>query len=102
LEDSSQRRLSFGGVVLDLDQGTLVREGAIVELRPKPFALLGQLARNAGRVLSKSDLMDAVWPDVIVTEDSFTQAIRQVHVAICEHLISLADNLQRSLEEDPG
>jgi TolB-like protein len=71
VEDSSQRRLSFGGVVLDLDQGTLVREGAIVELRPKPFALLGQLARNAGRVLSKSDLMD-----------SLTQAIRQVRAAI--------------------
>jgi TolB-like protein/tetratricopeptide (TPR) repeat protein len=82
VEDVRQRRLSVGNLVLDPDQGTLVWNGASVELRPKPFALLAQLAHNAGRVLSKSDLMDAVWPDVIVTEDSLTQAIRQVRVAI--------------------
>jgi TolB-like protein len=82
VDDPSLRRVSFGGVVLDLDLGTLAKDGMIVELRAKPFALLSHLVQNAGRVLSKSDLMDAIWPDVIVTEDSLTQAIRQVRVAI--------------------
>lgn len=82
VDDLGLRRVSFGGVVLDFDKGTLARDGLIVELRPKPCALLSHLVRNAGRVLSKSDLMDSVWPNVIVTEDSLTQAIRQIRVAI--------------------
>jgi TolB-like protein/DNA-binding winged helix-turn-helix (wHTH) protein len=67
---------------LDLDRGTLSCDGALVPLRAKAFALLGHLARNAGRVVSKDELLERVWPDVIVTEDSLTQAIRDVRRAI--------------------
>lgn len=46
-----------------------------VQLRPKPFALLEYMVRHAGRVLSKDELLDAVWPDVTVTEDSLAQCV---------------------------
>jgi tetratricopeptide (TPR) repeat protein len=74
--------IRLGEFRLDLGAGTLTRAGRIVELRAKPFRLLCHLARNAGRVLSKEELLDAVWPDVIVTEDSLTQAIRDIRVVL--------------------
>ena len=65
----------FAGYTLDLRQGRLRGTSGDVELRPKPFALLVYMVRNAGRVLSKDELLQAVWPDVIVTEDSLSQCI---------------------------
>jgi DNA-binding winged helix-turn-helix (wHTH) protein/tetratricopeptide (TPR) repeat protein len=74
--------LSINGARLDLAAGTLSRDGAVIPLRARSFALLGHLARHRGQVLSKSALLDAIWPDVTVTEDSLTQAIRDIRVAI--------------------
>lgn len=51
-------------------------------LRPKPLALLTHLARNPGRVVPKGELMDVVWPGIHVTEDSLTQAIREIRKAL--------------------
>lgn len=67
--------MRIGSHDLDLDRGLICREGQPVRLRAKTFALLGYLARNAGRVVGKAELLDAVWPDVTVTEDSLTQAV---------------------------
>ncbi len=67
--------MKIGAHDLDLDRGLLTRDGQPVHLRAKTFALLAYLARNAGRVIGKDELLTAVWPDVIVTEDSLTQAV---------------------------
>ena len=67
--------MKIGAHDLDLDRGLLIRDGQPVHLRAKTFALLAYLARNAGRVIGKDELLSAVWPDVIVTEDSLTQAV---------------------------
>lgn len=80
----SQQVLSLGDCLLDLSRGLLLRNGAPVALRPKAFALLVHLAANAGRVVTKSDLIAAVWPDVFVTEDSLTQAVRELRKALRE------------------
>lgn len=71
----------FGGYTLDLPRGLLLHGETPIFLRPKAFALLAHLAQRQGRVVSKSDLIDAVWPDVIVTEDSLTQTVREVRRA---------------------
>jgi len=75
--------LRFGDVVLDIDR-SLLRDskGAEVALRPKSLDLLLTLARNPGRVVSRDELFDAVWPDVTVTEDSIAQCVREVRRAI--------------------
>ncbi len=70
--------MRIGGHDLDLERGLLCRDGQVVHLRAKTFALLAHLARNAGRVLGKDELLRAVWPDVTVTEDSLTQGIRDL------------------------
>ncbi|WP_244513540.1 winged helix-turn-helix domain-containing tetratricopeptide repeat protein [Devosia insulae] len=72
----------FGSFVLDLHMGTLSRDGAAIYLRPKAHSLLVHLARNLGRVVPKSELMDAVWPGIYVTEDSLTQSIREIRKAL--------------------
>ena len=68
----------LGGAILNLARGTLTRDGAIVPLRSKSFRLLCELARNSGRVMSKDELLAAVWPDVIASDDSLTQAVRDI------------------------
>jgi adenylate cyclase len=80
----------FAGFSLDMDKGLLSKDGKAVDLRPKSYALLHYLVGHAGRVLSKDELLDAVWNDVTVTEDSLTQCIRDVRTALGDagqHLI---------------
>ncbi|MGX5842451.1 winged helix-turn-helix domain-containing tetratricopeptide repeat protein [Mesorhizobium sp. ArgA1] len=74
--------LALGSCELDLARGLLLRDGKPVALRSKAFDLLTYLSRNAGRVATKSELMSAVWPDVFVTEDSLTQAVRELRKAL--------------------
>jgi DNA-binding winged helix-turn-helix (wHTH) protein/tetratricopeptide (TPR) repeat protein len=74
--------VALNGASLDLGAGTLTRDGAPVPLRARWFVLLAHLARRLDRVVPKGDLMDAVWPDVTVTEDSLTQAVRDIRVAL--------------------
>ncbi len=53
-----------------------------IKLRPKTLEILRLLAGNAGRVLSKQQLMEAVWPNVHVGEDSLFQCIREIRTAL--------------------
>jgi adenylate cyclase len=73
---------SFAGFSLDTRAGVL-RDGAgEIALRPKSLDLLIFLIRNAGRLVSKDELLHAVWSDVIVTEDSLTQCISDIRRAL--------------------
>ena len=62
----SDRVLVFGDFRLDPVSGHLYRGEAPVPLTPKAFAVLQHLATNAGRLVSKAELMSAVWPAVFV------------------------------------
>lgn len=77
-DDANPDKVFLGGAVLDLARGTLTRDGQIVRLRSKSFRLLCELARRSGRVVSKDELLDAVWPGLSVTDDSRTQAIHDI------------------------
>ena len=57
-------------------------DGGTIRLRPKTLEILRLLAGNAGRVLSKQQLMEAVWPNVHVGEDSLFQCIREIRTAL--------------------
>ncbi|ESY74111.1 hypothetical protein X743_10135 [Mesorhizobium sp. LNHC252B00] len=85
----------IGSAVLDLERGTLRRDGEIVPVRPKTFDLLTFLVRNPARVLSKDELFQAVWPHTIVTEDSLTQCIRDVRKCIGDEMQSLVRTVPR-------
>ena len=75
--------LRFSGFELDPERAELRRpDGGTIRLRPKTLELLRLLAKNAGRVLSKQQLMEAVWPNVHVGEDSLFQCIREIRTAL--------------------
>jgi adenylate cyclase len=83
-------RLALGDRVLDRQRGMLLdSSGAPVELRPQVWSVLQHLARNAGRVVTRDELFDAVWPGVVVNDGSITQAICDVRAALgdSEHRI---------------
>jgi TolB-like protein len=56
--------------------------GQRVEIRPRSYAVLRLLAENAGRLVAKDEIMERVWDDVAVTEDSLTQCIADIRKAI--------------------
>jgi DNA-binding winged helix-turn-helix (wHTH) protein/Flp pilus assembly protein TadD len=75
--------LRFSGFELDSERAELRRpDGETIKLRPKTLEILRLLAGNAGRVLSKQQLMEAVWPNVHVGEDSLFQCIREIRTAL--------------------
>ncbi|MEH6570541.1 MAG: transcriptional regulator [Halioglobus sp.] len=78
----NHRRFSFGDFVLDVDRGALLLAGADIPLRPKTFEVLNYLVRHAGLLVSKVDLHTAVWPDVVVTDDSLTQCLIEIRKAL--------------------
>src|SRR5258705_416569 len=75
-------RLQFDRYVLDLDRGCLLLDGNDVALRPKTFGVLRYLAENAGRLVSKEDLFSAVWPNLVVTDDTLVQSIGELRRAL--------------------
>ena len=70
--------LSFDRFELDLLRGCVRVAGRDLELRPKAFHLLCHLAENAGRLVSKQELHDAVWGRVAVSDDALVQCIREL------------------------
>ena len=78
-------KLRFAGFELDLDRRLLLGpDGSPAELRPQVYEVLELLARHAGQLVSKAELMDVVWPGVIVTDDSLVQAISDLRHALGE------------------
>lgn len=74
--------LRVGDVTLDLAR-QVVRIGADdVRLRPKTFDVLTMLVRHAGQVVSKQRLIEAVWGDVAVTDDSLVQCLVEIRRAL--------------------
>lgn len=76
------RIFAIGELTLDLSQGRLLSARGDVALRPKAMRLLSVLAQSGGRLVSKDELLSAVWPDVFVTEDSLTQCVHEVREAL--------------------
>jgi DNA-binding winged helix-turn-helix (wHTH) protein/tetratricopeptide (TPR) repeat protein len=75
--------LRFAGFELDRQRAELRGpDGSAIKLRPKTLGVLNLLAANAGRVLSKQELMEAVWPKVHVGDDSLFQCIREARTAL--------------------
>src|SRR6266849_11041766 len=76
-------RLDVAGLTLDLRREELRdAAGTRIELQNRSFAVLRHLATNAGRVVTKDELLEVNWPGVTVTEDSLTQCISEIRRAL--------------------
>jgi DNA-binding winged helix-turn-helix (wHTH) protein/tetratricopeptide (TPR) repeat protein len=75
-------RFRIGEWELDDATGRLSQPGLEVGLQAKPLALLRALLERRGGVVPKHELIEAVWPDVAVSEDAFTSALRDLRRAL--------------------
>lgn len=58
--------VQFGAFCLEPRSGQLYRGGQPIQLTPKAYAVLGYMLEHAGELVTKADLLDAVWPRVYV------------------------------------
>ena len=72
----------FGQFVLDPGRRALSRADSAVPLTPKAFDVLLFLAQNPNRLVTKEELLQAVWGDTIVEEGNLTQYISHVRKAL--------------------
>ena len=77
-----QGRAGFGEFELDEAEGVLLRRGVAVKLQPKPLAVLVHLMRNRGRVVSREELLAALWPGVSVSDQALWSAVRDLRRAL--------------------
>jgi TolB-like protein len=68
-------KIAFGPFVLDVDRGTLIREGRPIAISSKGLQLLQTLLDVPGQVVSKADLMRAAWSDAAVEESNLSVQI---------------------------
>ncbi|MEO8010762.1 MAG: winged helix-turn-helix domain-containing protein [Dokdonella sp.] len=72
----------FGNAVLDGASLELRVSGEQVALEPKPLELLLCLLQHPGEVVTKQELLDAVWPGRVVTEGVLVKAVAKVRAAL--------------------
>ena len=78
----------FGRIEVDRSACTVRRDGAVVDVTTLEFKLLSHFIRRRGHVLSRDELLDAVWgSDVHVTD-----RVVDTHIA----------NLRKKIEDDPA
>lgn len=94
MDTSAFTELRFGHYRIDANNGWLLAGNESVELRPKAFQVLHYLASNAGRLVTKDELFDAVWPKTIVTDDSLVQCVTEIRRV-------LGDNRQEIIRTVP-
>jgi Tol biopolymer transport system component/DNA-binding winged helix-turn-helix (wHTH) protein len=93
MSNSARRLYEFEGFRLDPAERLLVRAGAPVPLAPKAFEMLVVLVGNSGRLLTKDELLRAVWADAVVEENNLDKNISALRKALGE------SNAERKLIE---
>ena len=86
----------FGGFVLDFGNEALrTTEGVAIPLRPKSFALLRLMVENAGRLVARATIMEALWPNLFVSDDNITQCVLDIRRALGHEACELLRTLPR-------
>jgi len=75
MDQPAHSPFTLGEWSVDPMLGTIARGGDSIRLEPRTMRLLVCLAERSGEVVSADDLLDRVWPNVIVTPDSVYQAV---------------------------
>lgn len=75
-------RFHFSDHVLDTVRRELTRGGERLEVEPQVFDLLAYLVQNRNRVVSKDDLIEAIWQGRVVSESTLTSRINAARKAV--------------------
>jgi len=79
-----QKSLKVGSWIVDPSLNSMSCEGRTVRLEPKMMGVLLCLAQHPGETLSKEQLFQAVWPNIVVTEDVLTRCIAELRRAFSD------------------
>ena len=75
--------VEIGGVSMDFDKRTVLRDGAPIRLTPKEYDLLAILFRNAGRVLTHRQILSAVWGQAHAEDTQYLRVfVRQLRTKV--------------------
>jgi DNA-binding winged helix-turn-helix (wHTH) protein len=75
-------RYRFADCELDTDSYTLTRAGQPVAVEPQVFDLIRLLAENAGRLVTKDQMIEAIWQGRVVSEASISARISAARAAV--------------------
>jgi len=97
--------LKVGDLSMDLLSREVTRQGKRIDLQPREFALLEYLMRNAGRVVSKTMIMEHVWdynfdPETNVVEARICRLREKIEVGFEKKLIHTIMGFGYVLRED--
>jgi len=93
--ETSPLNYQFGEFTLDLARGCVLKAGEEVKLRPKVYETLKYLVEHPGRLIGKQELIQAVWPDAFVTDDSVVQCTVELRRALGDRTQQLLKTVPR-------
>jgi DNA-binding response OmpR family regulator len=96
---AESNQMSIGGLLVDLSSGQVSRDGAPVNLTPIEFRLLTYLARHRGQVLSRGQIVEAVWGH---EADPDSEAAVNVHIRRLREKVELDSSRPALIVTVPG
>src|SRR2546423_5441986 len=81
---SEQTLYCFADFTLDPLVGTIRRGENEIELRSKSVEVLAYIVERHGRLVTREELMQEIWPDVAVNDESLTRCIADIRKALCD------------------
>ncbi len=78
----SDAGFKFGAFLLDTETGTLFRDGSPVPVSYRGLMLLAALVRKGGSVVSKDELLETVWPNMVVEEGNLSTQVAALRKAL--------------------
>lgn len=73
---------TFGAFTLDTVNGTLLKDGVEIDLRPQSFDILRVLVSRSGILITREELQSAVWGHTVVTDGSLAQCLIDIRKAL--------------------
>ncbi|MDX8503331.1 winged helix-turn-helix domain-containing protein [Mesorhizobium sp. VK4C] len=96
LSSSPPTTFVLDGVTVDVSSETLRdKSNSTIALRHQTFAVLRHLLENADRVVTKDELMRAVWNGIAVTDDSLVQCIHEIRAALNDSRQAVVETVPR-------
>ena len=83
-------------LIVDCKNFRLQKNGQNVALTPRAFDVLTFLIKNAGRVVEKQEIFDAVWKDTFVGDNALTKVVKEIR-----HVLEDAAGAPRYIETVP-
>jgi DNA-binding winged helix-turn-helix (wHTH) protein/TolB-like protein len=95
MQKLSHQTYFFDEFTLDVTRGCLLRGQEEIKLRPKSFEALKYLVENNGRLISKDELIHAVWVDTAVTDDSLVKCLKDIRHALSDEAQQIIKTVPR-------